>query len=336
MSLESWLTERWYGRPGLLYGLLPLEGLFRCLSALRRTRQQPQHSGVPVIVVGNIAVGGAGKTPLVIALVEHFKALGWHPGVVSRGYGAQPPHRPFLVTGASTPQQAGDEPCLIAQRCGVPVAVDPDRPAAAQCLVEQGCDLLISDDGMQHYRLNRQIEVAVIDGRRGLGNGHCLPVGPLREPPSRLSSVDILVSNGELQAPLAVNALTMNLLGGEAIHLASKQRRTLAGWPQDQRRVHALAGIGNPQRFFDSLNQAGLAVEAHPFADHHDYSVEDLSGLGDKPLLITEKDAVKLRPLLASRKDIDAWVVPVSAGLPKEFYQQVEARLGASTSGAKP
>lgn len=336
MSLESWLTERWYGRPGLLYGLLPLEGLFRCLSALRRSRQQPQHCGVPVIVVGNIAVGGAGKTPLVIALVELFKALGWHPGVVSRGYGAQPPHRPFLVTGASTPQQAGDEPCLIAQRCGVPVAVDPDRPAAAQCLVEQGCDLLISDDGMQHYRLGRHLEIAVIDGQRGLGNGHCLPVGPLREPPFRLDSVDIVVSNGELRAPLNVKALTMTLVGGEAIQLASAQRRGLADWPPDQRRVHALAGIGNPQRFFDSLSAAGLDVEPHPFADHHQFTASELSHFTGKPLLMTEKDAVKLRPLLASCNDIDAWVVPVSASLPAEFYQQVEDRLAASASGAKP
>lgn len=336
MSLESWLTQRWYGRPGALYSLLPLEALFRGLSALRRRRLSPQHSSVPVIVVGNLAVGGAGKTPLVIALVEHFKAQGWRPGVVSRGFGAHPPHTPFLVTATTAPEQGGDEPCLIAQRCGVPVAIDPDRPAAVSFLAGRGCDLIISDDGLQHYRLGRNVEIAVVDGARGLGNGHCLPVGPLREPRSRLASVDVLVSNGELAQPLHREAVSMTLVADDAVELSGQRCRPLSQWPSARRRVYGLAGIGHPQRFFDSLRRVGLEVEERPFADHHHYRHSDLEPLVDKPVLVTEKDAVKLRPLLQDRPDLDVWAVPVSAVLAPVFFEQVEDRLKASVSGARP
>ncbi len=195
--MRAAIEKAWYQGPGWLYLLLPLEGLFRLLSALRRRLIRPVYCDVPVVVVGNLAVGGSGKTPLVLAVAEHFRSLDYRVGIVSRGYGGKAPQYPLRVDADSDAVHCGDEPLLLARRSGLPVMVAPDRPAAARKLVEEdGCNLIISDDGLQHYRLGRQLELLVIDGRRGLGNGHCLPVGPLRESRSRLAQVDICVING--------------------------------------------------------------------------------------------------------------------------------------------
>ena len=199
MNLEQQLNARWYGRPGILWLLLPLEGLFRAVAALRRRLIEPQRLPVPVIVVGNLAVGGSGKTPMVLALVEHLRQRGYRPGVVSRGYGGHSDEYPLRVTAENSAEQVGDEPLLLAELC--PVAVSPDRYRAATYLLQEtDCNLLFSDDGLQHYRLPRDIEVVVVDGERGFGNRLCLPAGPLREPLSRLEQVDFVLVNETVAA----------------------------------------------------------------------------------------------------------------------------------------
>lgn len=317
------LEASWY-RPAWFTGLLlPLAWLFCLLVALRRLLYRlgvlPSHRlPVPVIVVGNISVGGTGKTPLVIALVELLRAQGWRPGVISRGYGGQAASWPQRVTADSEPRLIGDEPLLIARRTHAPLAVGPDRIASAQrLLAEEAIDILISDDGLQHYRLQRDVEVAVVDATRGTGNGLCLPAGPLREPRSRLRSVDLVVSNGE-----GGGAVTMVLEAGTPRAVADAGReRPLQSFRGAK--VHAVAGIGNPPRFFAMLEQAGLTITPHPFPDHHAYQPGDLAFGDDAPILMTEKDAVKC----AAMDDARLWYIPVTARLPESFPAQLKMLL---------
>ena len=325
MSLEQQLNVRWYGRPGILWLLLPLEGLFRSVAALRRRLIEPQRLTVPVIVVGNLAVGGSGKTPMVLALVEHLRQRGFRPGVVSRGYGGRAVSYPLFVSTDTSPAEAGDEPCLIARRSGAPVAVAPDRPAAAKLLIDQaGCDILISDDGLQHYRLARDIEIVLVDAARGFGNGHCLPVGPLREPRRRLQSVSLCVSNGEGSAELPEVSHAMQLTGQTLVNVSDGQRCTVAGWTGSQR-VHAVAGIGHPPRFFASLRALGFEVIEHPFGDHHAFQPEDLQFGDDLPVIMTEKDAVKCAAFCPD----NSWMLPVDAQLSDDFFATLDAELDA-------
>lgn len=273
---------------------------------------------VPVIVVGNITVGGTGKTPLTIALVEALRERGWHPGVVSRGYGGQR-RVSELLNDTPDPQDVGDEPCLIRGRTGSPVAVGRDRPEAAQLLVEAGVDVVIADDGLQHYRLERDIEICVIDGIRRFGNGWLLPAGPLREPISRLDDVDFQVCNGGVAGP---GEVPMRLLGDTAHALmgpvAPIELSRLAG-----RTVHAVAAIGHPQRFFESLRAQRIDVIEHPFPDHHAYSARDLDFGDNLPVLMTAKDAVKC--MYFPRRN---WYsVPVRAELPDAFFAALIERL---------
>lgn len=322
MSLERQLNARWYGRPGLLWLLLPLEGLFRALAALRRRCLNSETVGAPVIVVGNLAVGGSGKTPMVLALVEHLRAAGYRPGVVSRGYGGRAKQYPLLLAADTTPAEAGDEPCLIARRSGVAVAVAPDRPAAARLLVAAGCNVIISDDGLQHYRLARDIEIVLVDGQRGFGNGHCLPVGPLREPVRRLNSATFCVSNGEAAAPLPVTNYAMHLHGQTLVALHSGERCAAQAWPGN-RQVHAVAGIGHPPRFFNSLRALGFDVIEHAFGDHHNFVADDLQFGDALPIIMTEKDAVKCASLCPD----NCWMLPVDARLPAAFFAALDAEL---------
>lgn len=326
MSLEGYLNARWYARPGLLYLLWPLEWLFRTLAGLRRRSIRPQSCGAPVVVVGNIAVGGSGKTPAVVAIAQHLARRGWRPGIVSRGYGGKADHYPLLVNTTTPPSQAGDEPCLIARRTGLPVAVAPDRVAAAKLLVEQGCNVIISDDGLQHYRLARDVEVLLLDATRGLGNGHCLPVGPLREAPTRSDQVDLIISNGGEPPPLPSSkpSFVMRLFGQTLVNLHSGERRDAAAWPEDQRRVKAIAGIGHPPRFFAALTALGFDCETQAFPDHHEYHAEELSSSASQPLIMTEKDAVKC----AAISPADSWMLPVDGVLPDAFYQALDHLLG--------
>lgn len=280
---------------------------------------------MPVIVVGNIAVGGTGKTPLVIRLVGLLRAAGWRPGVISRGYGGQARIWPQPVTSVSEPERVGDEPVMIVQRTGCPMWVGPDRVAAAQALLAaEDCDILVADDGLQHYRLYRQWEIGVLDGVRRLGNGHCLPLGPLREPAARWATLTWRVTNGEP----ATGEWGMQLVGDELVHLHDRTRCqpliALAG-----QRVHAVAGIGHPERFFNSLRQAGLAVVAHPFGDHHRFTMADLANMSDAPLIMTDKDAVKCHGFAPA----NAWRLPVVAQLAPAFEAELLTALERLSDG---
>jgi tetraacyldisaccharide 4'-kinase len=294
--------------------------------------------GVPVIVVGNISVGGTGKTPFTIWLVEQLRAQGLRPGVISRGYGGKAPRYPLRVTAETDPLQCGDEPALIARRCGVPVAVAPDRVAAAQMLIDSGeVDLLIADDGLQHYRLGRDLEVCVVDGQRGLGNGALLPAGPLREPPGRLSTVDLIVVNGGRWRPetaTRARIVDLQLRSDEAVSLVDGERRPLADFRGSK--VHAVAGIGHPARFFASLCNAGIEVSMHPFADHHRYVAAEVDFGGEAPVLMTEKDAVKCMAFAQP----GWWCVPAQASiaggdgaLVQQLLRPLMARITRSQDG---
>ncbi|MDF1691127.1 MAG: tetraacyldisaccharide 4'-kinase [Zhongshania sp.] len=325
MTLEQKLNRAWYGKPGLLRLLLPLEGLYRGVAAARRQLIRGHSCGAPVIVVGNISVGGSGKTPVVLALAEYCQAQGFRVGIVSRGYGGRAPEYPYLLNSNSGPAEAGDEPYLMAKRSGLPVAVAPDRLAAAQLLVSQsGCNLIISDDGLQHYRLARDIEVLVIDGERGFGNSHCLPVGPLREPRSRARDIALrIINGGDTQNNSGLSGHAMRLKGTVAVNLATGEQRALADWPAAERRVHGLAGIGSPQRFFRSLRAAGFDVVEHAFPDHYPYAAADLQFTEALPVLMTEKDAVKCRYFSLDQH----WMLPVNGVIDDEFYKKLQSCL---------
>lgn len=322
------VVNAWYGRSPWLWLLLPLSLLFYLIIssrrlAFRRGWAVSQSCGVPVIVVGNITVGGTGKTPTVIALIEYLCSQGYRPGVVSRGYGAHPPATPWLVSAEQTADNCGDEPLLIARRTGVPVAIDPQRPAACQYLVtHQGCDVIISDDGLQHYAMARDIEIVLLDGSRGLGNGKLLPMGPLREPASRLQYTNAVIINGQqgsIELPPSVAGISMSVMADAFVHIKSQDVMALNDW-QGGRHVHAVAGIGNPQRFFHSLEQLGFELITHEFPDHHRFSPTDLQFDDDLPVLMTEKDAVKCQSLGLSD---GYWYLRVSAELPASFFDNI-------------
>lgn len=337
MSATSARVVRdWYQGSAWLWLLLPFSVLFYLLSVARRGLYRcgllsSQRLPVPVLVVGNITAGGSGKTPLVEALARHLKAAGYQPGIASRGYGGEPPYRPYRVTGDCDVRHSGDEPLLLARRTGVPVVIDSDRVAAARLLVEQyGCDLVLTDDGLQHYRLARDLEIAVVDGERGLGNHKLLPMGPLRETAERLKSVNYVVSNGEpgqLSLPVS-DVVTMQLQPCEWVNLRSGTSESLAAQPFGQQ-VHAVAGIGNPQRFFDSLRAMGLSVIEHAFDDHHAYTPADLQFDDTLAVIMTEKDAVKCQSLVTSDH---YWYLRISAGLPDSFYQSLEQDIRQSVA----
>jgi tetraacyldisaccharide 4'-kinase len=327
--LEAWFQFQWYGRADANPWLVPLERLFAAAASLRRTAYRrgllvSRRFPVPVIIVGNLTVGGAGKTPLVLWLAERLAAAGWRPGIVSRGYRGRPASEPTEVLAESDPADVGDEPLLLALRSKVPVYVHRDRGLAVSALLARHpCDLVIADDGLQHYALGRDLEIAVVDGARRFGNGHLLPAGPLREPPGRLKSADLVVCNGG-----AANAgeWPMTLVAADAVNLISGERRPLAAFAGD--RALAVAGIGNPGRFFELLAGAGLSAEPRPFPDHHRYVPGDLPPAGCV-VLMTEKDAVKCRGLAAP----DHWYVPVAAQLPPEFGQRLCELLEARCDG---
>lgn len=297
MSFKQFLVNSWYSGAAWLTLLQPISWLFKALVTRRYIqfvqgeRSIVRHP-VPVIVVGNITVGGTGKTPLVIYLVEQLRQAGFHPGVISRGYGGDATEYPLLVNRSSDVKQVGDEPHLIVQRTGIPMVIDPNRPAAIEHLLKHyECDLIISDDGLQHYQMARDIEIVVIDGKRGFGNGRCLPAGPLREPLTRLSLVDFVVVNGDVEVRLDQVHHDMTIMP-KGFHEVSTFHPYLG--PALKQQVHGVAGIGNPNRFFDQLRRMGYDVIEHTFADHHAYTLGDFEfDDGVTPILMTEKDAVK-------------------------------------------
>lgn len=321
MNIES----IWYGSSPVKWLLMPLTGLFSLVVKLRRGCYRwgvlyAYRLPVPVIVVGNITAGGTGKTPLTLWLVNFLREQGYKPGIISRGYGGKSSTWPQAVTAESNPDLVGDEAVLLATRAACPVAVGPDRVATGELLLNEfDCDIIISDDGLQHYRLERDVEIAVIDGKRREGNGLMLPAGPLREPIARLTSVDAVVVNG---GRAQRGEFEMTLQGRRLENLTdndwTKDLEELAG-----KQVHAVAGIGNPSRFFAALRQAGLEVIEHPYPDHHQFSAKDVQFDDFLPVLMTEKDAVKCRGFANERM----WVLPVTATLGEVFERRMMTLL---------
>lgn len=312
----------WYRRSWLNYLLLPFAGLFALITWVRRKAYQSgvfksYKAPVPVIIVGNITVGGNGKTPIVLWLAKLLIQSGLRPGVVSRGYGGKAPHYPYLLTEHSTAKETGDEPLLIYQRMGCPVVVAPKRSDAVKHLLAQcEIDVVICDDGLQHYALQRDIELVVMDGERRLGNGWMLPMGPLRESANRLNAVDGIICNGGKARP---NEIQMQLKPSLLRRLADNHEVHVSG------AVDAMAGIGYPPRFFNTLHHCGYALNQQvSFPDHQDFNAEQLRAqFKDRPLIMTEKDAVKCRPFT-----LENWYyLPVDAVLPESFEIQLVERI---------
>ncbi len=314
--MERLVCAVWYEGHFLGWVLRPVAALFCLVVRLRRLGYlrgwfASQRLSVPVIVVGNLTVGGTGKTPTVLWLAQFLVAHGWRPGIISRGYGGRIGDKPQVVGPTANPLDVGDEPLLLARRSGVPVAVCRWRARAGELLATHyDCDCLIADDGLQHYALARDIEIALVDRARGMGNGLCLPAGPLREPLGRLREVSLRVAFG---APLP-GEHPLGLVPGDVLSLdGDAPSRPLASFCATT--VHGVAGIGHPQRFFSLLEAAGLTVIAHPFPDHHPFRPEDLAFGDDLSILMTEKDAVKCITFARNGQ----WYVPIDAHFTPEF-----------------
>ncbi|EIJ68342.1 tetraacyldisaccharide 4'-kinase [Pasteurella bettyae] len=300
----------WYSKSWIAYLLLPFSCLFWLVSSCRRWLFQSGISKsykapVPVVIVGNLSVGGNGKTPVVIWLVKALQAEGLKVGVISRGYGSQTEVYPLLVTSETDPVKGGDEPVLIAKRTEVPVCISPNRQQAIELLLSKfPCDVIVSDDGLQHYKLQRDFEIVVMDAVRGLGNGFLLPAGPLRELSSRLDSVDLIIANGQANQ---YSQVIMNLVPQYAINLLTNEKRSLTEFKSGS----AFAGIGNPQRFFLMLQNLGIQLNnTYEFQDHQKFSAELFEKfVKNEPHFMTEKDAVKCLPFAQE----NWWYVPVEA-----------------------
>lgn len=330
--LSQSVVDSWYTPAGKGFSwtriLTPLSVLFSLLAARRKQKYLDKDRWeplVPVIVVGNIAIGGTGKTPVVAALVEELQARGFKPGIVSRGFGAKNTLYPQVVTARSNAADIGDEPVMLATQLGVPIVVDPNRVKAAQHLCDHfSCDLIIADDGLQHYNLKRHIEVLVMDGQRMLGNRLCLPAGPLREPPERMNTVDLVLVNGDPVSPLdnvSIFCKSFYLLS-DSLRPVNAENETIAPVTG---KVHAVAGIGNPERFFKSLETLGFEVIPHAFADHHAFTADDIEFGDSLPVLMTAKDAVKCQHFADQRQ----WYLPVTAQLPEGFMETIVSLLEA-------
>ncbi|MFV0576789.1 MAG: tetraacyldisaccharide 4'-kinase [Vibrio sp.] len=332
------IEKIWFHRHPLGYVLAPilwpLSLLFKTISKQRRAsylsgKKSRYRAPVPVIVVGNITAGGNGKTPVVLWLVETLKAQGMKPAVVSRGYGGKAPSYPLIVENDTPSQYCGDEPALIKRRTGVPVAVDPVRSQAVQALLKQDVDVIITDDGLQHYALERDIEFVVIDGQRRFGNQQYIPFGPLREGLERLQEVDFLITNG---GQAEVNEIAMQLAPSDAVNLKTGETKPV----NELRRCVAIAGIGHPPRFFKTLETLQTdVVKTQGFADHQDFDANVLQQLAEQGdnLIMTEKDAVKCHQFAGD----NWWYLPVSATISESNTQkiiekiiEVKAKYGSS------
>ena len=332
--LYRWIQRLWYGGSAAYWLLLPLSAAFWAVTSLRRLAyrcglMRSERLDVPVIVVGNLTAGGTGKTPVTLWLATQLAERGFTPGIVSRGYGGSKSASPMRVDSASDAAVVGDEPVLLAARSGCPVAVDRDRVRAARMLVDDGVDLIIADDGLQHLKLARDYEICVLDGRRWLGNGLLLPAGPLRESPARLQQVDQILVNGPASRPGRTakeqNAIRFDLAAGDVARLNGSLMRPIERFAGTT--VHAVAAIGNPARFFDMLRQHGMQVIEHAYADHATVPVADISFADDFEVLMTEKDAAKIGTRVGDR----FWLVPVDVemdpALAGPWLEQIESRM---------
>ncbi|MCG8609321.1 MAG: tetraacyldisaccharide 4'-kinase [Pseudomonadales bacterium] len=343
--LEQWVTGLWYRRPanGLVVRYLPLYLLSLLYSAIVRTRRQLYLAGIKrswhptgtVIVVGNITAGGTGKTPLTIAILTYLQSKGYRCGVVSRGYGGSSHDSPLTVDSSIDVEMCGDEPKMIAERLQIPVVVDRDRVRGANYLQSQfELDVIVCDDGLQHYRLQRDMEIVVFDGQRMIGNGHSIPLGPLRESARRLKHTDIVVVNGpeaenggvldncSLLDRYRVNShppwFAMGLKPANLIEVGGTEVVDVNSL--DGRQVVAIAGIGNPGRFFETLRTLGFNVVEKTYPDHYRYRTADFADFHDQIVVMTEKDAIKCRGLGLR----NAWYLPVEAELPGDFFREID------------
>jgi len=316
----------WYGRSLLSTVLVPFAWLFTLIAALRRWAYSvglfaAVKTDVPVIVVGNITAGGTGKTPVVAWLAAELARRGYRPGIVSRGYGSTARDSARLVTASSAVAECGDEPVLLARMTNCPVAVSRDRVAAVRKVCEEGADVVIADDGLQHYRLHRDVEIAVVDGQRLFGNGRRLPAGPLRESSRRLTSVDAVLFNGGQGS-----GLNFSLRLADAVRLDGSETRPLSAFAGVS--VWGVAAIGNPRRFYDALREHGLAVRETSVADHGVLDLPSLMVEKVMPVFMTEKDAVKYNP-----SELEVWYVPAVLEMPEaaanELLETVVSRLSA-------
>lgn len=331
LSKES-IQNIWDSKHPLGLLLLPLSWLYKFVIFIRRLCYQSglipvNQINVPVIIVGNITVGGTGKTPLVIWLAEYFKEKGFKPGIVSRGYGGKLSGKTQQVRPDSDPRLVGDEPVLIAKRTSCPVAVAVKRRKAAEELIEYcDCDLILCDDGMQHYSLGRDIEIAVIDGQRRFGNGLCLPAGPLREPVSRLDTVDFVVS----KFVAGRHEYKMEYSYGDLISLTQPSKTTPISSFADES-VHVIAGIGNPNRYFSYFRNNKIKLIMHEFPDHHAFTADDINFNDGLPVVMTEKDAVKCTAFATQQH----WYLPISASLADSFTYRLDALMKEIMNGQK-
>jgi len=320
----NWLINSWYQAHPIRWLLWPLSTLYCLVIFLRRSLYRvglfKQHSfSVPVIIIGNISVGGTGKTPFVIWLAKQLQQAGFRPGIVSRGYGGKAQSYPQIVTPQSDPSIVGDEPLIISRQSGCPLLVAPKRVVAAKQLLEQfDCNIIIADDGLQHYALARDIEVVIVDSKRLFGNEYCLPSGPLREPLSRLEQADFIVHNGSETAA----EFTMTTSQGLAINLVDPNIKKEVSDFQSQT-VHSVAGIGYPERFFNQLSEHGLTVIPHHFNDHHPFQPSDLVFDDELDILMTEKDAVKCQHF--AKKNM--WYIPIEASISGKLEQHLLNKL---------
>jgi len=333
MTIANSLVAAWYTPQltPLTAALAPLSVVFRGAVALRRALYRSgvlrvQRLPVPIVVVGNVTVGGSGKTPLTVALARALDERGWRPGIVSGGYGGEA-DTPRAVVATSTPDQVGDEPVLLV-RTGLPVWVGRDRRAAARALIaaHRDCNVIIADDGLQHYAMARTVEIAVVDASRGLGNGFMLPAGPLREPASRLDEVDAVVRLGARAGSsaerISPRESTMSLAGDSFVRV-NETARVAAAASFRGAGVHALAGIGNPERFFEHLRSLGIDARCHAFPDHHRFTPSDLALPEASAILMTEKDAVKCVAFADDR----CWALPVCAVIDASLVTFIEGKL---------
>ncbi|MFO1257359.1 MAG: tetraacyldisaccharide 4'-kinase [Gammaproteobacteria bacterium] len=322
-TLKEKIVQSWYQTSPLTIFLRPLSRLYEKVISFRKNflTKRALKIQVPVIVIGNITVGGTGKTPLIMKLYEALKGEGFQPGIVSRGYLSQlSSDFPILLKEHHGPEDVGDEPYMIYRRIKAPVMICKDRVKAIEALltIMPSVNVILSDDGLQHYSMQRDIEVAVIDGDRRFGNGELLPAGPLREPISRLKSVDFAVCQGIPQG----NELSMKLVG-ETLCALNNPHLTQSLRDLKSMTVHAVAGIGHPERFFKNLSAHGLNVIPHPFPDHHLFQASDFDFKTMAPIIMTEKDAVKCMQLSIP----NAWYLPVNAEVDPNLIQAILRKL---------
>lgn len=327
-KIQQSVERQWYNKPTWLYALAPLSGVFLGLSQLRKKRQQRKAytASCPVIVVGNIALGGTGKTPVIIALAKALKDAGFMPGIVSRGYGASITTDGLvhsLPFGADA-QTYGDEPALIAQKSDCPVWIATDRVAAVKAAEYAGCNVILADDGLQHYKMGRSFELVVQDASRGTGNGWCLPVGPLRELPERLNSVDYVLHNcaEDVDSKDFSHSFRLKPAGWINVKTGLCQALTALPWRGEtgtKQRVLAVAGIGNPARFFSTLQRLGVFFEPLSFPDHHAFSTQDFALANGLPVVMTAKDAIKCQRFAEE----NWWYLSVEANLPQDLLHRI-------------